>query len=110
MWDVCSILIFMRTHIWIRKENEEKWEAVADKSDWVNRKISEDDAIIISASMGPTPVARSKEITLGGKDVTEKVQLGLERACCLANKPCQHWSFTGDHWLNSLSGRVKEID
>lgn len=34
----------------------------------------------------------------------------LERACCIAAKPCQHWTFTGDVWRNSLSGRIREAD
>lgn len=37
MWDYT---IGMRTHIWIRKENEAKWEEIMDKSEWINERLS----------------------------------------------------------------------
>lgn len=27
-------------NIWIRKENQDKWERITDKSDWVNSRLS----------------------------------------------------------------------
>lgn len=33
-------------NIYIRKENEAKWEAIADKSAWVNDRLHENDVIL----------------------------------------------------------------
>ena len=30
----------MHANIWIRKENEETWKSIQDKSDWLNKHLS----------------------------------------------------------------------
>lgn len=40
---------------------------------------------------------------------TPLTSTAMERGCCVATKPCQHWTFDGitSSWINSLSGRRK---
>lgn len=123
----------MRTHIWIRKENEEAWAKIEDKSEWVNSRLG-------GTSYGETVLSelddrvkgREAEVMqeLADKGLIEpkirKVEVPeidmirvssehalppLERACCLNAKPCQHWVWNGDEqvYINSLSGRKKEV-
>lgn len=41
-------------------------------------------------------------------EFSEKNLTSLEKPCCAQPKPCAHWSFDGESWVNGLSGRRKE--
>ena len=34
----------------------------------------------------------------------------FEQPCCKGKSPCRHWSFDGEVWKNSLSGRIREVE
>ena len=42
--------------------------------------------------------------------VPDYMAQGMERACCLAKSPCQHWQWDGDEsaYINTLSGKKRE--
>jgi hypothetical protein len=41
---------------------------------------------------------------------TATIPISLERACCIANKPCKHWVFDDLNtvWRNELTGKERE--
>jgi hypothetical protein len=30
--------------------------------------------------------------------------------CCEKKVPCKHWAFNGENWLNSITGKEREIE
>lgn len=33
-----------------------------------------------------------------------------EQKCCRLKSPCKHWQFDGEDWVNTLSGRKREVE
>lgn len=96
-------------NIWIRRRNWAKWEAMEDKSEWLNTLLENAD--------DTSHWGEKRDIPGVGPSVTvltEKVPIDLpmERACCLTKSPCRHWQFDdlNGTWTNTISGRVKELE
>lgn len=34
----------------------------------------------------------------------------VEQKCCRLKSPCKHWQFNDGVWINSLSGRTREVE
>lgn len=100
--------------IYIRREDEELWTKLPDKAEAVSKMLRGGD---FSGVMVQEEVTRADLERLEGAETVvykspamgPSVPPNMERACCLNVKPCQHWSFNGDNWVNSLSGRHKEV-
>lgn len=127
LWNVGCVWYIesMRTHIWIRKENEDFWNSIENKSEWLNAILKQNDPIGPVSEAVPVLKIRVDGVSSKTDDhrygepvlrdtahmtSTSNLVSGMERACCLNAKPCQHWSFNGESWVNSLSGRKRETE
>lgn len=103
----------MNSTIYIRKENEAKWRAIKDKSQWVNLTLAQE-TLEEAPAKSPLQEAVNQVANLQMDAVRAGVPLppNLERACCLGRTPCVHWQFNQDKqvYINSLSGREREIE
>lgn len=124
------ILIRMNSTIYIRKENEARWNGIKDKSAWVNAYLSKsppnsivtrdklevseefvapkvDVTDLIKSGATPTPAPKYDPV------VAER-QLSGELSCCQnETRPCKHWVWdvqTGEGYVNTLSGRQVEVE
>jgi len=52
----------MRTNIYIRKENEDKWNAIPDKSKWINTLLSNSDDTSRYGTVKETPAGPMVEV------------------------------------------------
>lgn len=83
----------MRANIYIRKENEAKWAAVADKSEWVNALLANSDDTsnygkTIKTPVGPMVTVLSE--TLPELPVpTKACKHGMDPELCKFAKPGQ---------------------
>ena len=62
-----------------------------------------------SLTVGPSPVETSSEEHWVEANPPRKAE---KLPCCLGNKPCKHWVWdmnTGDGYVNTLTGEVKEV-
>lgn len=97
----------MRENIWIRKENEEAWGSLKNKSAFVNNALKSIEPRL-KPDAGPGEVIAFK----GSIKDPQIDGFPLERACCLSTTRCVHWQFNQDKqiYINSLSGREREAE
>ena len=67
-----------------------------------------------SLTVGPSPVETSSEETSSEEHWVEAnpPRKAEKLPCCLGNKLCKHWVWymnTGDGYVNTLTGEVKEV-
>lgn len=49
-------------HIWVRAEDDEKWQAIADKPAWLHEHLSGDESSVINATMNDAVMRRTIEL------------------------------------------------
>jgi hypothetical protein len=77
----------MRVNIWIRKENEEKWNNVPDKSNWINTILSNSDDTSRYGKERPSPAGPIVEVL---SEVLPEIKLckhGSDPKFCKFSKP-----------------------
>jgi hypothetical protein len=102
--------------IYIRGENWDKWQKVADKSLWVNTLLANSDdtskyGVISQTPVGPTVTVLSE--TLKPESFIPKPpDPDLGYPCCNKRTPCKHWQWNSDKqlYINTLTGKEREPD
>lgn len=107
----------MRVNIFIRKENEEAWKAIPNKSEWVNTLLADTNehkqevADYIVASTPQTEYSL-EQFLQDYSDPTQKKppHPTYGYPCCHNPTPCKHWQWSTDHaqWVNTLTGKARE--
>lgn len=100
----------MNSTIYIRKENEDRWSAITDKSAWVNAYLSKNppNSVVIKERLEPMePVATYSS---PDKFVPKPPDPETGDPCCIKAKPCKHWQWNGEEqaYINELTGEVRE--
>jgi len=114
----------MQATIYIRKENEDRWDGITDKSAWVNAYLAKSPPNSIvekenlertKESTGILGVAPHVSTTKRYPDLTPIEEIDeldnlIGKHCCGASKPCKHWSWdgVGGVWVNELTGKTRE--
>ena len=93
----------------------EKIEPVATQREDKNIKVNEDGTISPREPMKPsfleTTPPRHKDKDTPFRTDDEWIEaVSAEHACCKKKTPCKHWQFINGMWINSLSGRSKEVE
>ncbi len=50
------------------------------------------------------------ESTPPGPNEFKEALDAAEQKCCRLKSPCKHWQFDGEDWVNTLSGRKREVE
>lgn len=119
--------------IYIRREDEELWEKLPKKAEAISKMLrgqNLEEVMIVEVpkelqdkkleelmkgmpqpKIYPDPRKNcvGREVVLDDPDWDKKYSDG-ELPCCKKAKPCQHWTFDGEAWVNQLSGKKKEIE
>lgn len=99
----------MTMNIYITPDNQEFLQAIKQSGESMSGLIND---LIEEYS---NKVNKNKSVSQAKEDGFVEVRPFLsgeqsgEFPCCDKAKPCQHWSFDGELWVNSLSGRKKEV-
>ncbi len=109
----------MQTTIYIRKENQEFWESLEDKSNFVNALLSKERS---GNQLGHENVGRLQDELIKRKKSVPEIP-GVVKGfvpkppdpetgypCCVKKTRCKHWQWDGDnqHWVNVLTGKTRE--
>lgn len=102
----------MRANIWIRKEDEEKWNQIDNKSEFIhqalNREVIEDK--IAFDMWKKFPMGEEEKKRIEDNFVPRPPDPDTGYPCCEKKRPCKHWHFNGDKgkWINELTGKERE--
>lgn len=111
----------MQATIYIRKENEDKWNDIADKSNWVNTLLDNSGSTKEYGAVRETPAGKMTTVpsealpeipgVVRGSDFVPKPpdpETGYP--CCQKRSPCKHWTWDGniEAWINSPTGKTRE--
>jgi len=104
--------------VYVRKANLAKWEAMANKAEWLNTLLENSDdtsnyGATIQTPVGPAVTVLSETLPDKPKLITADKLESLEPTlapCCKKSSPCRHWQFNelDGNWMNSLTGDVRE--
>lgn len=101
----------MQTTIYIRKDNEERWNSITDKSAWVNAYLSKSppNSIVDKMNLEPRPMS-VPGVVKGSEFVPRPPDPETGYPCCLGKRPCKHWQWDGNlsAYINSLTGKERE--
>lgn len=139
----------MRVNIYIRKEDEDKWNAIDNKAEWLHFHLNKGVKVVMLREDGSgkiedhynrpekksplpdgkktiqfdsTPVGENLFHKLTTDEVSSRVTPVItpdefeeafdaaEQDCCRKKAPCKHWQFINGMWINSLSGRSREVE
>lgn len=93
----------MQATIYIRKENEEFWNSLKDKSGWVNKTLEQ-------RKSTKTPLEDSRPVVPAPRTKLQPDPI-TGYPCCSSAKPCKHWEYNGlnSTWTNTITGEIKEV-
>lgn len=97
----------MNVTLYIRNEDEAKWKAIENKSEWLHYHLSNES---LMSQVTTYPVGETK-VPGGTVFVPKPPDPELGYPCCQQKRPCKHWSFDGatSTWVNELTGKTKEV-
>lgn len=121
----------MRANIFIRQENENKWKAIANKSEWINAILKNADdtsawgktvetpvgpaVTVLTDSLPEKPINEEKALQQFFLDYSDPSQKKPPHPifgypCCHNPTPCKHWTWSTEHaqWVNTLTGAWRE--
>lgn len=80
---------------------------VSAAKDGISRLVTDEVSSNIRPDI-PTP-EKNEPVATPPNEFIEALDAS-EQECCRKKAPCRHWQFQDDFWVNSLSGRSREVD
>lgn len=112
----------MHANIWIRKEDEERWQQLENKAEFIHQALNGVSSKGRTGAFGASNLGSSPNVPtiLGGRTVQDPSpveqalldSLLVVPGCCLLKTPCKHWVWQGEQmaYVNTISGEVRSVE
>lgn len=108
-----------RRDIWVRKEDVEVFDAIADKPAWLHSAIHNE--VLMKEQFGErlTPAEDKVAERISNEmrkqhddEYLEGDEWPSEKPCCKLKNPCKHWIWVGESsaYVNTLSGQHRQVE